>query len=105
MSGSFTPPCTGSFAGMSQSALQTALANAQQALIDLSTGVRESTVSYAMGGETRMVTYTRANEAGLRSLIRELQRALGLPAGRRPAIAVNFGGGHRPFGRGRIVVS
>jgi hypothetical protein len=44
---------------MSQPALQAALASAQQALIDLSTGVKAATVSYAMGGETRRVTYSR----------------------------------------------
>jgi hypothetical protein len=106
MSGTFIPPTGGSFAGMSQTALQAALASAQQALIDLSAGVKEATVSYGMGGETRSVTYSRTKVEDVRRLIQELQRALGMPAGRRGAIAVNFGEGRTPWrGRGRVVVN
>jgi hypothetical protein len=71
---------------MSQSALQAAFSQAQQALIDLSTGVKEATASYAIGGETRSVTYSRTNVADARRLLQELQRALGMPAGGRTLI-------------------
>jgi hypothetical protein len=78
---SFTQPCQpsqGVFAGMSQPALQAALGRAQQAMIDLGTGVNTTTVTYSMAGEQRSVTYTRANMPELRMLIQDLQRALGI---------------------------
>lgn len=77
------PPCGGPFAGMAQPALAAALAQAQQSLINLTAGALNATVSYSMSGEVRSVTYTRANQADLRLLIQDLQRALGLIPQRR----------------------
>ncbi|MEX3691874.1 gpW family head-tail joining protein [Paraburkholderia sp. BR14263] len=73
------------FAGMSRQALQTALAQAQQAYIDLSTGAKGESYSYSQGEGARAVTYTRANLPQLTALIAELQAALGMRSrARRP---------------------
>ena len=69
---------TGIFAGMQTSALQTALANAQQAYLDLSTGAKGESFSYTQGDGARAVTYTRANIADLVMLIKQLQAQLGI---------------------------
>lgn len=71
------PPVT-ILQGMSTVALQTALANAQQAYIDLVSGNRGETYSYTQGDGTKAVTYTRANLAALVQLIGELQQQLGI---------------------------
>ncbi|RDU99222.1 phage head-tail adapter protein [Trinickia dinghuensis] len=63
---------------MSQQALQTALAQAQQAYIDLSTGAKGESYSYSQGEGSRAVTYTRASLPQLTALIQELQAALGM---------------------------
>ncbi|WP_428485966.1 gpW family head-tail joining protein [Rhodopila sp.] len=82
------PPVSGTFAGLSVLALQAALMQAQQALINLETGALVATVSYAQGEGNRSVTYSRADSGRLRQLIAELQAALGLRA--RRAIGVRF---------------
>ena len=70
---------------MSTAALQTALANAQQAYIEISTGNKGESYSYSQGDGSKSVTYTRANIAGLVSLIKQLQAQLGIvQQGRRP---------------------
>ena len=66
------------FAGMQTSALQAALANAQQAYLDLSTGAKGESYSYTQGDGARAVTYTRANIADLVVLIKQLQAQLGI---------------------------
>ncbi|MFZ6724698.1 gpW family head-tail joining protein [Undibacterium sp. MH2W] len=63
---------------MQTSALQTALANAQQAYLDLSTGAKGESFSYTQGDGARAVTYTRANIADLVMLIKQLQAQLGI---------------------------
>lgn len=78
-------PSTSIFAGMSTAALQTALANAQQAYIDLSSGAKVVTANYAQGDGSKSVTYTQANIADLVALIKQLQAQLGIiRRGRRP---------------------
>jgi hypothetical protein len=73
------------FYGMSTDALQTALANAQQAYIDLSTGAKGESYSYSQGDGSKAVTYTKTNLPALLGLIRQLQQALGMiHRGRRP---------------------
>ncbi|MFZ6690240.1 gpW family head-tail joining protein [Undibacterium sp. SXout20W] len=69
---------TSIFAGMQTSALQTALTNAQQAYLDLSTGAKGESFSYTQGDGARAVTYTRANIADLVVLIKQLQAQLGI---------------------------
>ena len=83
-----TPPTSGPFAGMAVAQLQAALATAQQALVDLETGAKVATVSYAQGDGNRSVTYARADSGRLRQLIGELQAALGMRS--RRAIGVRF---------------
>jgi hypothetical protein len=76
---------TGILAGMPTAALQTALANAQQAYIDLSNGAKGESYSYTQGEGSKSVTYTRANIADLVALIQSLQVQLGIVTrGRRP---------------------
>ena len=76
---------TSIFAGMSTAALQTALANAQQAYLDLSSGTKGESYSYTQGEGARSVTYSRANIGALVALIKELQVQLGIVTrGRRP---------------------
>lgn len=78
-------PSTSILAGMSTAALQTALANAQQAYIDLSSGAKVVTASYSQGDGAKSVTYTQANVADLVALIKQLQAQLGIiQRGRRP---------------------
>ncbi len=78
-------PSTSIFAGMSTQALQTALANAQQAYLDLTTGGKVETAAYTQGDGNKSVTYTRANIAALTALIKQLQAQLGIIThGRRP---------------------
>ncbi|BDD90877.1 hypothetical protein PanNE5_03170 [Pandoraea sp. NE5] len=73
------------FAGMSQTALQQALSNAQSALIELQTGAKGVTFSYTQGDGTRAVTYQQTDIAALTALIRQLQQELGIVCqARRP---------------------
>lgn len=96
MSGTFdpfcappVPPVTGVFVGMSRVQLMSALAQLQQALIDLVSGGKPQTVTYASGEGNRSVTYTRTDESKIRHMIGELNVALG-QGRRRRAIGVCF---------------
>lgn len=72
-------------AGMSTQAMQTALANAQNAYLALSTGSKGETFSYTQGDGSKSVTYTRANLPALANLIQMLQSQLGIVCrARRP---------------------
>jgi hypothetical protein len=62
--------------GVATATLQIWLGQAQQAMQDLMTGRRATTVSYSQGEGSRSVTYTRTNIADLRAWIQELQIAL-----------------------------
>lgn len=78
-------PATSLLTGMNNTALQTALAAAQQAYIDLSTGAKGESFSYTQGDGAKSVTYTRANLPALTNLIQLLQSQLGIVArARRP---------------------
>jgi len=79
-------PQTSLLAGRPIQKLQADLAAAQQAYIDLSTGAKGVSYSYAQGDGSKSVTYTAANLPALQALIRQLQQQLGLVRhARRPA--------------------
>lgn len=71
-------PATSIFAGMSTPQLQTALANAQQAYLDLTTGNKLQTAAYTQGDGSKAVTYTKAELGALTLLIKQLQAQLGI---------------------------
>jgi hypothetical protein len=83
-------PSRSLLAGMQTSALQTSLANAQQAYIDLSSGAKGESYSYTQGDGSKSVTYTRANIADLSALIQSLQAQLGIVARPRRAMKMRF---------------
>lgn len=64
--------------GVPVATLQQWLADAQQALHDLSTGAKGESYSYTQGDGTKSVTYTRAEIGNLQAYILELQYALGI---------------------------
>ena len=76
--------------GMSQTSLQAALANAQQAYLDLSTGVKVEVAGYSQGDGNKAVTYTKADMPALTSLIKELQTQLGIITRARQPIRFRF---------------
>jgi gpW len=78
------------FAGMSPTALQTALTNAQNALIALQSGSQVVTLSYGEGVGTKHVQYRAPEIGGLVQLINELQACLGLRRRARRAFGVSF---------------
>ena len=93
--GSYCPPINPTpiaLLGVPVATVQIWLGLAQQALQDLMTGAKPSTVTYAQGDGSRSVTYTRANMADLRAWIMQLQQAAnpGTNIGRRRAIGVCF---------------
>jgi hypothetical protein len=79
---------SGTFAGMSRTQLTARRAGLQEALLSLAAGEKAVTVAYAQGTGSRSVTYTPADEARIRGLIRQINTALGV---RRGAIGVRFG--------------
>jgi len=79
-------PNTSLFAGMPTATLQQALATAQQAYLDLSTGAKGESYSYTQGDGAKAVTYTKTNIQQLITLIKGLQLQLGIISqARRPA--------------------
>lgn len=74
----FALPQIGLFAGMTNAQLTAALATAQQAYLDISSGAKVVTISYAQGDGSKTVTYQQSGLANLTQLIRQLQQALGL---------------------------
>ena len=83
-------PRVGLLAGRSTALLQADLAAAQQAYLDLSTGINGNAYSYTQGDGAKSVTYTQTNVEQLAALIITLQKALGIAgAGRRP-VRFNF---------------
>ncbi len=78
------------YSGMSQQALQAALTAAQQALIQLGTGAKGVTFSYAQGDGSKSVTFTPATREGLVSLIRDLQAELGIISRPRRSMRFNY---------------
>lgn len=73
-------------AGMSTSALQTSLTNAQTAYLALASGQSAASVSLGSGEVTRSVTYRSTDLASLNALIQLLQAQLGIV--RRPRRAI-----------------
>ena len=83
-------PGTSVLAGMSVPQLQTALAAAQQAYLDLMTGNKAVTLSYAQGDGAKTVSYTQTNLGQLTALIQLLQSQLGLVRHARRPVRFNF---------------
>jgi len=73
---------------MTDAQLRDALAKAQQAYIDLTTGSRGVSFSYSQGDGTRSVSYQQSSLADLLALIQLLQAQLGIVA--RPRKPVRF---------------
>jgi len=73
---------------MTDEQLRDALAKAQQAYIDLTTGNRGVSFSYSQGDGTRSVSYQQSSLADLLALIQLLQAQLGIVA--RPRKPVRF---------------
>lgn len=71
--------------GMTDAQLQAALAAAQQAYVDLLSGKKVVSMSYAQGEGARSATFAQTDLANLRMFIAELQQALnpGVPVRRR----------------------
>lgn len=78
---------SGVFAGMTRAELAAQRAQLQRALLQLASGAKTASVSYAQGAGSRSVTYTPADETRIRGLIRQINAALGQP---RRAIGVVF---------------
>jgi hypothetical protein len=81
---------TGLLAGMPMAKLQAALAEAQQAYLDLSTGAKGASYSYTQGDGAKSVTYTQTNIAQLSALIRQLQAQLGIVNRTRRPVRFRF---------------
>jgi hypothetical protein len=78
------------FAGMSQPALQAALAQAQTALIALQSGQQVANISYGEGGGMKHVTYRVPEMGSLVQLIGELKACLGLSDRARRGMRISF---------------
>ncbi|EKN5072683.1 TPA: gpW family head-tail joining protein [Yersinia enterocolitica] len=76
--------------GMSRAQLQEALNRAQQAYIELSTGSKGVSFSYAQGGGTRSVTYQPTDIGQLMGLIQLLQAQLGIVKHPRRALRFRY---------------
>ena len=83
-------PNTSIFAGMSTDALRAALASAQQAYLDLSTGNKPQAAVYTQGDGNKSVTFTPATIGKLTNLIKQLQAQLGLIGRARRPISFRF---------------
>jgi hypothetical protein len=83
-------PSTSIFAGMSTAQLQAALASAQQAYLDLSTGAKVQAATYTQADGSKSVTYTRADLGALTALIKQLQAQLGIITRPRRPIGFRF---------------
>ena len=81
---------TSLLAGMSTAKLQAALADAQQAYLDLSTGAKGASYSYTQGDGAKAVTYTQTNVQQLVVLIKQLRAQLGLIGRTRRPIRFRF---------------
>lgn len=75
---------------MSRAQLQEALNRAQQAYIELSTGSKGVSFSYAQGDGTRSVTYQQTDIGQLMGLIQLLQTQLGIVPRTRRALRFRY---------------
>lgn len=66
------------FYGMTTDERVAALASAQKAYLELSTGSKAVTLSYTQGDGGKSVTFTQASLVNLTILIKQLQVSLGL---------------------------
>ncbi|MGP2469121.1 gpW family head-tail joining protein [Yersinia sp. 2540 StPb PI] len=73
---------------MSRAQLEEALNRAQQAYIELSSGAKGVSFSYAQGDGTRSVTYQQTDIGTLMGFIQLLQAQLGIV--KRPRRAIRF---------------
>lgn len=71
-------------AGIDNTTLQTWLSTAQAAYLDVMTGNKPVTVTYAQGDGTRTVIYQKTDITNLTMFIKSLQVQLGISTGRRP---------------------
>ncbi len=71
-------PTINNFTGVPKATLQKWLADAQQALHELSTGAKGEAYSYTQGDGARSVTYTRTDLGALQAHINSLMYALGM---------------------------
>lgn len=83
-------PTTSILAGMDTSVLQARLNQMQLDYLDLYSGRRLESASYAQGDGTRAVTYTKANLGDLGQAIRLLQTQLGIVSRGRHAFGPRF---------------
>ncbi|ECY3258053.1 phage head-tail adapter protein [Salmonella enterica subsp. enterica serovar Alachua] len=81
-------PNSSLLAGMPRAQLQLALTQAQEAYVELSTGSKGVSFTYAQGDGTRSVTYQPADMAQLAAFIQLLQAQLGIVA--RPRRPIRF---------------
>lgn len=81
-------PNSSLLAGMSRTQLLAALAAAQQAYLELGTGSKGVSFSYAQGDGTRSVTYQQTDIGQLMALIQLLQAQLGIV--KRPRRTLRF---------------
>lgn len=71
--------------GMTEPQLRAALAAAQKAYIDLSTGGKAVSVAYTQGNGSRSITYVQTDLPKITALIQTIQRQLGIGS-RRQAV-------------------
>lgn len=83
-------PGTSILAGMDDTALRARLAQMQQDYLDLVSGRKVQSATYAQGDGSKGVVYTRANIADLTMAIRQLQAQLGIVCRPRRALSVGF---------------
>lgn len=83
-------PASSILAGMDTTVLQTRLAALQQGYLDLVSGAKGESFSYAQGDGARSVTYTKANLGDLIQAIKLLQAQLGIICQPRRAIEPRF---------------
>lgn len=83
-------PANSILAGMDTSVLEARLKQLQQDYLDLSSGIKTESGSYAQGDGSKSVTYSRANIGQLTMAIRQLQAQLGLICSPRSAIRPRF---------------
>ena len=84
-------PAVSLLAGRSVVQLQNDLAAAQNAYLELSQGAKVVSVSYAQGAGSRTVSYTPTDMGAVQTLIRSLQRELGIVTRGRAPIRPVFG--------------
>lgn len=83
-------PSRSLLAGMDTSVLQARLTQMQQDYLDLSSGRRIMSASYAQGDGSKSVTYSMSNIGQLTMAIRQLQAQLGIIDSPRGAIGIRF---------------